>query len=271
LQPPPLSSRKELLHWTLTVLKSYGIKPRKALSQNFVVEPRAIRDMLLHVDKYSSVIEVGAGIGTLSYFLDRWVAANKVFFEIDERLASIAVEYVSGNSIFVVGDALLHEWRSCQVVSNTPYHVTSEILLKLVKSNAVSKAVLMLQKDVVDRLTAMPGTREYGKLTIIVNVVFTVQPSSVYPPSSFYPSPEVASRIVVLSRRRAYDEEVRALEKITTRIFSKRRKRVYKVLKEEFGLSEGDLAKIGINPGSRVYELAPGDVLRIANYVKDYA
>jgi len=270
VEPPPIDNKKKLLRWTLNVLKIHGIKPRKKLSQNFLVDPRIIEDILRNVSRYASTIEIGAGLGTLSYFLCQEIKGLKLFFEIDHRLASIASNLINGDGILVVGDALEHEWRAQQIVSNTPYHITSDILIKLVKSNSVVRAVLMLQRDVVERLTAQPGTREYGKLTIIVNAVFDVSAGPTYPPEAFYPPPEVSSQLVILSRKRLFNSEVEALERIILRLFSKRRKRVGKVIREEFGLSESVLRGGGVNPDLRVYELELGDLLRLVTLLKSY-
>ncbi len=266
--PPPLEKRKLLL-WTKRLLREHGIRPRRRYSQNFVINPRLILDILEFVNPELSTIEIGSGLGTLSYFLSRKIKNNLMLFEVDDKLALITEQLIDPRHIVVVGNALDFDWYSEQVVSNTPYHMTSHILIKLVRSNNVKYAILVLQKDVVDRLIAKPGTSEYGRLTIIVNTVFKVKPGPIYSPYDFYPAPEVSSRLIVLSRVKEYDSNLAFLEDLTRRLFSKRRKKLGKVLREEYGLDEETLAKLGMNPSLRVYELSIGDLLRLVDYVKN--
>lgn len=267
----PVLSRKGLIKWTVETLHKYSIKPLKKHSQSFVVDPVIIRDFLKRIDWSLATIEIGAGLGTLSYYLIDCCRKNVLLYEIDSRLVNVLKEVVSKpNSIVIHSDALLHEWIAEQIVSNTPYHITSNILVKLTRSNCVKKAVLVLQKDVVNRLVSKPGTREYGRITILVNTVFKLETGPVYPPRSFYPSPEVSSQMIVMERARIYNSDIAFLEQVTRRLFSKRRKKISKVLYEEYGLTETTILSIGLNPDLRVYELDIGDVLRIAEIVKNY-
>ncbi|OYT38654.1 MAG: ribosomal RNA small subunit methyltransferase A [Desulfurococcales archaeon ex4484_58] len=268
LQPPPLNKR-ELLRWTQELLKIKSIRPLKRYSQNFVVNPCIILDILKLIDNRRPFIEIGAGLGTLSYYLTRHNRRNNICFEIDWRLANIAIEYVESPSILLVSDALKHDWVYEQIVSNAPYHITSDILVKTAKSNNVMKAIFVFQIDVVDRLLAKPGQRKYGRITILINTLFEVVPGPVYPPKFFYPPPEVSSRLVVLIRRREYDRLIERLENLTRKIFSKRRKRAIKVLTREFNLSENKLLELGIKSTTRVYELSPGVLLRLAEELRD--
>lgn len=270
LETPPLT-RKELFKWTTRVLKKHSIKPFKKLSQSFVIEPIIIKNILEKIEPYLSTMEIGAGLGTLSYYLVNYCRKPVLLYEIDSRLLNLLRELVDKpSSIIIHSDVIMHEWFVEQVVSNTPYHLTSKILVKLARSNCVRKAVLVLQKDVVNRLVSKPGTRDYGRLTVLINCVFKVQPGPVYSPRSFYPPPEVSSQIVVLERIRQYDSDISLLEEVTRKLFSKRRKKVIKVLYEEFNISEDVISTIGINSNLRVYELDTGDFLRITNYVKNY-
>jgi 16S rRNA (adenine1518-N6/adenine1519-N6)-dimethyltransferase len=268
MREPPLR-RRELLIWTKDLLRKYGIRPRDRLSQNFVVDPRLITDVLERIEKNLTTAEIGAGLGTLSYYISRTMHAGSLFFEVDPRLAVIAYELIEKPHILVVSDALNHEWRTRQIVSNAPYHITSEILVKLVKSNSIRRAVLVLQKDVVDRLRSRPGSRNYGRITIIVNIVYRLELGPIYPPSSFYPAPRVSSQLIVLERIRSFDEELGVLEEVTRRLFSKRRKRVEKVLREEFGIDPFILDRIGLDPDKRIYELDAGELLRLTRFVRE--
>jgi len=263
MHPPPLNNRKALLSWTKKLLDEYMVKPRKRYSQNFVVNPRVINDILSHIDPSLSIMEIGTGLGTLSYYLSRRVRKPSLFVEIDPLLAEISSKYINKPHILIAGDALELDWHIEQIISNTPYHLTSEILVKIARSNSVKKAILVLQKDVVDRLIAKPGTRDYGRLTILMNTLFELIPGSVYDPSSFYPSPEVSSQLILLVRKKPYSDDTVYLEELTRRLFNRRRRKVYSVLHEEFNIDEKLLVEHGINPEKRVYQLTIGDLERL--------
>lgn len=269
MHPPPLTSKRALFRWTLDVLRKHSIRPRKKFGQNFVIDPLLIRDILSLIDVDKPLIEVGAGIGTLSYYISRRLRNKSLYIEIDGKLAEIALENICWRGLLIHGDALLLEWSYPQIISNTPYYITSDILVKLARSNDVDKAVLVLQKDVVDRLVAKPGSREYGRITILINVLFDVVRHGVYQPSSFYPKPKVSSQLVLLKRRRAYDETIRVLEELTRKLYVYRRRRAVKVIQKIYGLDESLLEKIGIGIDQRVYELDVGVLLRLVDILKN--
>lgn len=268
ISAPPLN-RKKLYLWTRDILRKYKIRPRKKYSQNFIINPQLILDILKRVKPKASTIEIGAGIGTISYFLSRKIKNVTLFIEIDEKLSVIVEQLINPPHIVTIGNALELDWRFEQVISNTPYHITSDILIKLVRSNMVKYSILVLQKDVVNRLIAKPGTKEYGRITVITNTVFKIEPGPIYSAYSFFPAPEVSSRLVMLSRIREYDPFLVSLEELTRRLFCKRRRKADKVLREEYGLTEEDLIKLGIKPDKRVYELSIGELLRLTEYVKN--
>lgn len=267
LKEPPLDRYSSLLRWTMSLLSTYLIKPMKKLSQNFVVEPTIIKDVVKLVERSYSLAEIGSGLGTLSYFLSRRVRGLKAFFEFDYRLAEVSSNLIE-DGLVINSDALLHEWRFKQIVSTVPYHLTSSIMVKTARSNDVEKAILVLQREVVDRLLAKPGTRNYGRLTVLINLLFDVKPGPLYPPSFFYPKPDVYSKMVVLHRKRIYDETIRCLEEVTKRIFSEKRKRAGKVVSSKLGLSEDELKRLGIDPVKRIYELSIDEILRVAEVLK---
>ncbi len=268
--PPPLENRRRLLTWTLTLLGKEGIRPRRSLSQNFLVEPQVIEEILSYVEPGHRLIEIGAGIGTLTYYLARSTRRYSIHYEIDQRLADIAVNALTEHGILINGDALLHDWRVEEAVGTIPYHITSPILVKIAHSNTVLKAVLVIQRDVVKRLTAKPGSRDYGRLTVLLRTLFEIFEGGVYDPRSFYPPPEVYSQLVVLRRIRSFDHTIELLEEVSRRIFSKRRKKLSKVLREEFGINGDRVIKmIGLREDVRVYMVDQGALLRLVEYLKD--
>jgi len=265
---PPLNSRVSLLKWTKNILYAYGIRPLKKLSQNFVVEPKVITDILNVVGKGNNVIiEIGAGLGTLTYHLAQY---NKyvVAVEIDRRLEKILLDVLPWNTDIILGDGLEHiiKLYGGVIVSNLPYHITSPLIIEMLRSRA-HKIVLLVQKEVALRLIARPGSKDYGRLTIITQYIVDVELVSVYPPSCFYPKADVASALVVLKRKRVWSREADLIENLTRCLFSEKNKLVLKVLKKCVGHVPRELEKN--LKEKRVRDLSLSDIVSLVNYVKN--
>lgn len=267
MSAPPLTSSRALYFWTINLLRKHGIRPRKKLSQNFIVNPRIIHDFLKHVLPNKTLLEIGAGIGSLSYYLSRKASKYSVFIEIDERLSRICRDLISPRGILINGNALDLDWSVEQVISNAPYHITSDIIVKTARSNSVGYAVFVFQKDVVDRLLARPGTKEYGRITVLTRLVFDIEKGPVYPPIFFYPRPEVSSQMIILKRKRRYDEVISRVEDVTRLLFSKRRKKALKTIMSELGLNIDVIRRLGIDDKARVYDLSPEVFLKLAEEI----
>ncbi len=269
--PPTPLFDKELLRWTLNVLRTYGIRPRKKFSQNFVVCSRLVRDVIDHTRVLSKgpIMEIGTGIGTISYYLSKYFKPT-IHVEIDERLGEIASKFINRPGILIIGDALDLLWNTDTIVSNTPYHISSSILVKASKSDHVKTAILVLQKDVVERLCASPGTPEYGRITVLVRLVFELEPGPVYPPSCFYPRPDVSSQLLVMRRTRDFSELPPCIEEVSRRLFITRRKKARKVICRELGLcSESLFGRLGIDDKTRIYQLTPEQIEELARVWRD--
>jgi len=261
---PPLSY-PGLLRWTKAILKSYGLRPNDRFGQNFVVKPQIIIDSLdcLLSFSCSRILELGAGLGSLSYYLSA-ICGSTLSVEIDSRLAEIAYKVVenvrgsvvNGDGLDFISTGLFH-----QFVSNTPYHLTGKIIAKLASTNPIYSASLLLQKEVGDRLLARPGDTDYGRLSIIGQLFFEAKVKRVYPPSFFYPKPEVSGELVCLRRKRAWDKNIhRNLEKLTACLFSGRNKMAYKQASKCTGLPINELSWL---TGKRVREMTPWDVEKL--------
>ncbi len=250
MSPPPLISRIALLSWTKRQLNRLGIRPDKKIGQVFVVDPRLVREIVGHVKEFkvSKVIEVGSGLGTLTYYLAK-VCPKVIAVEIDERLAQFTSRLTErlGNVEVLAQDFLKLELEvldDALVVGNIPYNITSDIIVRVAKSKAIG-AIITVQREVADRIMAKPGEQEYGKLTVLTDYIFSKKRGSTYPPHSFYPTPEVFSTILILRRIRYFDELGELLEKLILCAFSERNKLAYKVFKRclDIDLSEFEWLK----------------------------
>ena len=168
---------------TQEILKKYGFSFKKSLGQNFLIDPNILRNIVSHANltENSGAIEVGPGIGALTEHLAR--AAKKVVsFEIDQRLLPVLEDTLSpyDNVKIIHSDILKADVpaviaeempgiEDIMVVANLPYYVTTPILMKLLNDRLPIRGfVVMMQKEVADRITAKPGTKAYGSLSIAI-------------------------------------------------------------------------------------------------------
>ncbi len=261
---------------TKEILKKYGFSFKKSLGQNFLIDPNILRNIVshAHLTSESGAIEVGPGIGALTEHLAR--AAKKVVsFEIDQRLLPVLEDTLSpyDNIKIVHSDILKADVvkvieeempgiEDIMVVANLPYYVTTPILMKLLNDRLPIRGfVVMMQKEVADRITAKPGTKEYGSLSIAIQYYCTAEVAMIVPKTVFMPQPNVDSAVIRLIRHGKPPVEVISedfLFEVTRASFAQRRKTILNNL--QAGLSEGKknkdailnaLEKAGVEPSRR--------------------
>lgn len=184
-------------------LAELGLRPSKALGQNFLVDDNILRIVVREADvrEDETVVEVGPGLGALTAELfDR--AKRLVAVEKDARLCRYLRERFPALEL-IEGDAVEVELPVCdKVVANLPYSISTPVLERFVEGEKKPRAlVLMLQREVAQRLGAKPRTKEYGALTLFTQLCYHVTVAHVVSPHCFFPEPQVASAIVVLNRR----------------------------------------------------------------------
>lgn len=261
---------------TKEILKKYGFSFKKSLGQNFLIDPNILRNIVshAHLTSESGAIEVGPGIGALTEHLAR--AAKKVVsFEIDQRLLPVLEDTLSpyDNIKIVHSDILKADVvkvieeempgiEDIMVVANLPYYVTTPILMKLLNDRLPIRGfVVMMQKEVADRITAKPGTKEYGSLSIAIQYYCTAEVAMIVPKTVFMPQPNVDSAVIRLIRHGKPPVEVISedfLFEVTRASFAQRRKTILNNL--QASLSEGKknkdailnaLEKAGVEPSRR--------------------
>ncbi|MEM0458830.1 MAG: 16S rRNA (adenine(1518)-N(6)/adenine(1519)-N(6))-dimethyltransferase RsmA [Thermofilaceae archaeon] len=247
-------------------LNRFGIKPRKRLGQHFLVSRRALEAILEAVDPREGevVYEIGAGLGALTAALAER-GARVVAVEVDGRLVEALRERFRGCPLVDIlhGDALrLPLPRSSKVVGNIPYSISSPLIVKLLREQSYELAVLTLQREFALRLAAKPGSRDYGRLSVLAQLYASVEIVGSVSRKAFYPEPEVDSLIVKLKPRREHLHLFPCVEELTAPLFSQRRKKLSKVLKR-LGLDPEAFASF-VDLEKRVYELTPTEILRLA-------
>lgn len=208
---------------TQEIMAKYDLKVKKSLGQNFLIDPNILRKIVGQADltKKSAVIEIGPGIGALTEHLAR--EAGKVLaFEIDQRLLPVLADTLSpyDNICIVHADILktdvqaaidseLADYDDIVVVANLPYYVTTPIILKLLLEKLpIRGMVVMLQKEVAERITAKPGTKAYGSLSIAIQYYTQAEMALTVPKSVFLPQPNVDSAVIRMTKREVPEVEV---------------------------------------------------------------
>ncbi|MCF6095153.1 16S rRNA (adenine(1518)-N(6)/adenine(1519)-N(6))-dimethyltransferase RsmA [Microaerobacter geothermalis] len=201
---------------TTEILKKYGFQFKKSLGQNFLVDINILKNIVKKAEltKDKGVIEIGPGIGALTEQLAQ--SSGKVLaFELDQRLIEILKDTLQpySNVVIIHQDILaanliqeihryLSPYQKISVVANLPYYVTTPILMKLLQDRLpLEHIVVMIQKEVADRMTAKPGSKDYGSLSIAIQYYTVPSYEMTVPKSVFVPQPKVESAIIKLTLR----------------------------------------------------------------------
>lgn len=228
-----------LLEETRRILRNNKIFPRKKLSQSFLVEESILDKMISYasINRDDSVLEVGAGLGFLTERLAK-VSGRVIAVEIDPKLTRILARRLSGyrNVIILRGDILkvqVPEFN--KVVSVPPYSISSPLLFWLLKRN-FECAVLTFQEEFSQRLTALPGTKNYGRLTVSVYYHADVDLLDFIPKEFFWPAPKVNSMIVRLKPRKPpfHVENEESFFNFVRAVFTQKNKKLRNAVKTFF-------------------------------------
>lgn len=239
-------------------------RARKRFGQNFLIDTSIIERIVgtLRPEPQDNVVEVGPGLGALTEPLLQRLQTLQVV-EIDRDLIAKLAARQQPGLIIHQGDVLDIDWRALhggktlRVVGNLPYNIGTPLLLKLLDVHPLIKDIhVMLQKEVVDRLTAKAGTRAYGRLSVIMQSVFKVQALFPVPASAFQPAPKVESAIVRLTTldNTPSAQATSALQLATRLAFANKRKTLRNNLKGH--IDDAAMESIGINPQARAETLS---------------
>ena len=278
---------------TRAILERHGFTFKKSFGQNFLTDTNILQKIVdtAEIDKKVNVIEIGPGIGALTEFLAE-SAAEVMAFEIDDRLVPILADTLRDfDNVTVVNQDILKvdlaqyiaEFKNpdlpIKVVANLPYYITTPILMHLIESGIpFSEFVVMMQKEVADRISAQPNTKSYGSLSIAVQYYMTAKVAFIVPRTVFVPAPNVDSAILKMVRR---DQPAVAVQdekfffKISKASFVHRRKTLWNNLTSHFGKSEETKSKLTaalegaeISPSVRGEALSLEEFARLADALK---
>ncbi len=262
------------------------------LGQHFLADPHLLRTIAAALDPRQSdvVLEIGPGTGTLTRILAPQVG-RLIAIERDRRLASECglriAECGIDNTAIVEGDALTIDWHGLlddyldiphsafpiphfKVIGNIPYYITSPLIAKALTPPLPERVVLLVQREVADRLAARPGSKQYGALSVGVQAVCGVEKLLRVRAGAFRPPPKVDStlvRLTPLPQPLVGPEETAAFRAFVTACFSRRRKQLRNAVMAATGKPatavSALLAAQGLDPGARPERVAPGDFARL--------
>lgn len=240
-------------------LEQMGLQPKKAFGQNFLVNNQVIHKIIEEVrrHKFTDLLEIGPGLGALT---EKLFAENMepTLIELDRDL----IEYWQGQQAHVIeADAIQLDWNALNLkpdallVSNLPYQISTHIVVdRCLGPKELRWMILMFQKEVAQRLTASPRTKEYGTLSVMAQLHFNIRKVADAGPKDFFPPPKVASRVLFFERKP--DPELgEPFLKFVKRAFANRRKLLTKNIGDV--LSPEDLKALGLSMKARAEELSP--------------
>ena len=278
---------------TKAVLERHGFTFKKSFGQNFLTDTNILQKIVdtAEIDDQVNVIEIGPGIGALTEFLAER-AAQVMAFEIDHRLVPILADTLRDfNNVTVVNEDILkvdlvqhiQNFKNpdlpIKVVANLPYYITTPILMHLIESGIpFSEFVVMMQKEVADRISAQPNTKAYGSLSIAVQYYMTAKVAFIVPRTVFVPAPNVDSAILKMVRRPEPAVAVKDESfffKVSKASFTHRRKTLWNNLTGYFGKTEEVKDKLtkaldqaGLSPSVRGEALSLSEFASLADALK---
>lgn len=279
---------------TRAVLERHGFTFKKSFGQNFLTDTNILQKIVdtAEIDENVNVIEIGPGIGALTEFLAE-NAAEVMAFEIDERLVPILADTLRDfDNVRVVNEDILKSDLQARikefanpnlpikVVANLPYYITTPILMHLIESGIpFSEFVVMMQREVADRISAQPNSKSYGSLSIAVQYYMTAKVAFIVPRTVFVPAPNVDSAILKMVRRDQPAVEVNDeafFFKVSKASFTHRRKTLWNNLTSYFGKSnevktklESALDNAELSPSVRGEALDLQEFARLADSLYD--
>lgn len=267
------------------LFNAWNLRPKKKLGQHFLADP-SIADMIVRRSKITSndtVMEIGAGVGALTIPLAK--TAKQVFaVETDSELTKLLktellvhdltnVEIIENNILKVDIHALAKKLdHQIMVIGNLPYHISSQILIQLIHTRKdVKRAVLMFQRELARRITAKPGSKDYGRLTVMLGYCAQIKSIATVKASLFYPVPKVDSEVVeinfITSREYPVHDETMLFE-VVKAAFGNRRKTLKNALSASALQIEPQIARqaliaANIDPTRRAETLAVSEFVKL--------
>lgn len=271
----------------IDILDRYGFKFSKSLGQNFLIDGNIINKIAdtADLDENSGVLEIGPGFGTLTQVLCK-KAKKVVAIEVDKSLMEVHKGTLNFPNLKIIYEDFLRvdvnklieeEFKglNVKIVANLPYYITTPIIMKILEEKyKISKIVVMVQKEVAERLNSKAGTKEYGAITLAVQYRADTNIAMIVPNTVFMPKPKVDSAVIefnILSRPRIQVLDEDMLFAVIKASFGQRRKTIINGLSNNLKLPKELLSEslvcAGIDPGIRGEKLTLLEFGRISDEI----
>ncbi len=254
-------------------------RPRKRFGQHFLTDQHIIDQIISAVapQKNERLVEIGPGTGVLTRPLLEQTATLDVI-ELDRDLAAnlrqeFSSEILRIHEIDVLNfsfRSMTHGKEKIRLIGNLPYNISTPLIFHLLdEADVISDMTFMLQKEVADRMAAKPGSRQYGRLSVMLQYLCDTEFLFDVPPEAFDPPPKVMSTIIRLVPKSEplLLSDKHLFSNLVKQAFSQRRKTLHNVLKE-FATDE-DLEAVGLSPGDRSENIQVESFVRLTNYISE--
>ena len=281
---------ENLFNETKSIMKKYGIYANKSLGQNFLIDENVVENIVnsANITSEDLVIEIGPGLGTLTKELLK-KAGKVICVELDTKMIKILkdrfenLEIINNDILKVDLNSIINEnlkklsCKHTKIVANLPYYITTPIIMKLLEDKLnIESITVMIQKEVADRLIAIPGDKLSGAITYSIYYYAVAESIMEVPNNSFLPEPEVTSKVIKLNLRKAPPIKVKNEElmfKIIKLAFMQRRKTLLNSLSngnifESKEQISNMLNELNIDKNIRGEVLTIEQFAEISNYIK---
>ncbi|MDR0932718.1 MAG: 16S rRNA (adenine(1518)-N(6)/adenine(1519)-N(6))-dimethyltransferase RsmA [Victivallales bacterium] len=240
-------------------LESIGMRPGRGLGQNFLLDANMLDYIVRLSDpkKGEEILEVGPGFGALTSRLLK-SGAEVYAIEFDHRIAEYLRTHIDKENFHLTeADACRVNYRELlgnrpfRAIANLPYSISTIFIARMLElPNPPQAMFFMLQREMGERLSAVPGTKNYGALSVRTQLRYEVKLEKIVPPTVFFPPPEVDSAIVSFRRHDRYENDpelCRLLPGVVKTVFAQRRKQMGKVLRQNYGEAKAEAALKAVN------------------------
>lgn len=265
-------------------IKDSKVRLKKSLGQNFLTEKNIVEKIVrtANVDQDTNVIEIGPGIGALTELL---IAQSKftTAVEIDDELIPVLTESFGHHQNFelkhidflkTAADQFeTHGAATTKVVANLPYYITTAIITKILNEmDYVDEIYIMVQKEVAERISASPKSKQYGSLSVYCQLLCEVNYEFTVKRTVFMPPPNVDSAIISL-KRKDLNCDIVAIEKFVQNAFKQKRKTLVNNLNKAYGIAKPELTEWleqkGFKPSVRAEEISPEQYIKLQAEFKE--
>ncbi|MDC0145655.1 16S rRNA (adenine(1518)-N(6)/adenine(1519)-N(6))-dimethyltransferase RsmA [bacterium] len=243
---------------------------RKKWGQNFLIDPNIIRKIIsvLNPDKNQTILEIGPGKGALTKILSK-MNLDLHAVEIDPMLCDYLKEEKINNVKIYNEDILKFDCskipENYMIIGNLPYNISTPILFKFMEELKWNKMVVMLQKEVAERIVSNHGNKKYGKISIMMQSFFDVNLEFNIPNTVFNPQPKVTSSLLLIKPKKIKNTEYKKLKIIVENAFKHRRKKLARNLKNIIEDEQYNEIK-----DKRAEQLSVADYQKLSHYIIDY-